>query len=87
MGGHPFGAMWIDLPEGATLALYTDHLIEARGQDIEVGLAAVFAELSRSTGQLEETADRLVENLLLGPPTDDTVFALARVRRSTPRHP
>ncbi|MFI2367727.1 hypothetical protein [Streptomyces sp. NPDC018833] len=55
VGGHSFGAMGTDLPEGATLALYTNGPIEARCQDIEVGLVAVRAELARFAGQLEET--------------------------------
>lgn len=84
MGGQPFTTIEIDLPENAILALYTDGLIEAPGQDIEDGLAAVRAELRREPVQLEETADRMLSSLLPDLPHDDTVLVLARVRR-TPR--
>ncbi|MFD9220281.1 SpoIIE family protein phosphatase [Streptomyces sp. NPDC060064] len=87
VGGHPFTTIEITLPEDAILALYTDGLIEARGQDIEEGLAAVRAELRRASGQLEETADRMLSSLLPDPPDDDTVLVLARVRRSPPHGP
>ncbi|WP_406306931.1 SpoIIE family protein phosphatase [Streptomyces sp. NBC_00885] len=85
VGGHRFRTIEITLPEGAVLALYTDGLIEARGKDIEVGLAAVRAELRGASGELEETADRMLASLLPDPPDDDTVLVLARVRR-TPRN-
>ncbi|MFD7446073.1 SpoIIE family protein phosphatase [Streptomyces sp. NPDC059909] len=82
VGGHPFGTTEIELPEGATLALYTDGLIEARGQDIDVGADRLRAELSRASGPLEEAADRILAHLLPDRPDDDTVLVLARVRRA-----
>ncbi|MET8299290.1 PP2C family protein-serine/threonine phosphatase, partial [Streptomyces sp. NPDC005180] len=81
VGGHPFGTTEIELPEGATLALYTDGLIEARGRDIDEGADRLRAELSRATGPLEEEADRILARLLPDPPDDDTVLVLARIRR------
>lgn len=83
VGGHRYRTIEITLPEGAVLALYTDGLIETRGKDIEVGLAAVRAELRGASGQLEETADRMLASLLPDPPDDDTVLVLARVRRTS----
>ncbi|MFF3686940.1 SpoIIE family protein phosphatase [Streptomyces sp. NPDC002187] len=83
VGGSPFLATDIVLPDNATLALYTDGLIEARGQDIDDGLEALRAELRRTAdGPLEATADRILANLLPDPPGDDTVLVLARVRRA-----
>ncbi|MFF0062573.1 SpoIIE family protein phosphatase [Streptomyces sp. NPDC005279] len=87
VGGQPFTTIEIDLPENAILALYTDGLIEAPGQDIEDGLAAVRAELHREPVQLEETADRMLSSLLPDQPHDDTVLVLARVRRSPHEEP
>ncbi|MEJ8661973.1 SpoIIE family protein phosphatase [Streptomyces sp. MS1.AVA.4] len=81
VGGHPFGTTEIELPEGATLALYTDGLIEARGRDIDEGADRLRAELSRASGSLEEEADRILARLLPDPPDDDTVLVLARIRR------
>lgn len=82
VGGFPFRTTEIELPENATLALYTDGLIETRGRDIEAGLEALRAELGRSSGSLEERADRILANLLSSPPADDTVLVLARVHRA-----
>ncbi|MFI2347893.1 SpoIIE family protein phosphatase [Streptomyces sp. NPDC019443] len=81
VGGSPFGTTEIELPENATLALYTDGLIEARSRDIEAGLDALRDELGRASGPLEATADRILTSLLPDPPTDDTVLVLARVHR------
>lgn len=84
VGGFPFRTTEIELPGNATLALYTDGLIEARGRDIEAGLAALRTELSGASGSLEVMADRILASLLLAPPADDTVLVLARVRRAPP---
>ncbi|MFB6560146.1 SpoIIE family protein phosphatase [Streptomyces sp. NPDC056400] len=84
VGGAPFRTTEIELPENATLALYTDGLIEARGQDIEVGLDALRAELGDGSEPLEDMADRILAGLLPEPPTDDTVLILARVHRGAP---
>lgn len=82
VGGCPFGATEAELPENATLVLYTDGLIEARGRDIEAGLDVLRAELVRGQGSLEELADHILASLLSAPPTDDTVLVLARVHRT-----
>ncbi|MET9424931.1 SpoIIE family protein phosphatase [Streptomyces sp. NPDC006540] len=81
VGGLPFGTTDIDLPDGAVLALYTDGLIEARGQDIEDGIAATRAELRRAPADLEKAADTMLSRLRPAPPDDDTVLVLARVHR------
>ncbi|MER5931871.1 SpoIIE family protein phosphatase [Streptomyces sp. NPDC002054] len=82
VGGVPFRSAGADLPEGAVLALYTDGLVEARGQDIDAGLDALREELRDCSGTLEETADRILERRLPDTATDDTVLVLARVRRA-----
>ncbi|MGW5850523.1 SpoIIE family protein phosphatase [Streptomyces sp. NPDC055254] len=82
VGGVPFRSTGIDLPEGAVLALYTDGLVEARGQDIDAGLEALRAQLRTAAGPLEESADRILANLLPAGATDDTVLVLARIHRA-----
>ncbi|MFI1936180.1 SpoIIE family protein phosphatase [Streptomyces purpureus] len=81
VGGVPFRTTETELADGSVVALYTDGLVEARGQDIEAGMDALRAELSVASGSLEESADRILERLLPEAPTDDTVIVLARVRR------
>ncbi|MCX4524191.1 MULTISPECIES: SpoIIE family protein phosphatase [unclassified Streptomyces] len=82
VGGVPFRSTEIELPEGATLALYTDGLIEARGQDIDTGIEALSGQLRGDVDSLEEAADRVLGSLLPDTATDDTVLVLARVRRA-----
>jgi GAF domain-containing protein/anti-sigma regulatory factor (Ser/Thr protein kinase) len=65
-------------PTGASLVLYTDGLVERRGESIEVGLE----RLRRATG---ETADgevlctRIVERLVTAERPDDVAIIVARV--------
>ncbi|MFZ3492958.1 SpoIIE family protein phosphatase [Streptomyces sp. 5.8] len=82
IGGFPFRTTEIELPDNATLALYTDGLIEARGRDIDAGLEALRVELRREPGRLEAMADHILASLLPTPPADDTVLVLARVHRA-----
>ncbi|MFI9613296.1 SpoIIE family protein phosphatase [Streptomyces sp. NPDC052023] len=82
VGGQTFGTTEVDLPDGATLALYTDGLIETRGQDIDEGTRRLRTELGRAAGPLEEVADRILARLLPNRPDDDTVLVLAHVRRA-----
>lgn len=85
VGGFPFSTTELDLPEGATLALYTDGLIEARGRDIDAGMEALRDQLRQARGTMEEAADRILANLLPGTPADDTVLVLAQVSRAPDR--
>ncbi|MBT2407797.1 MULTISPECIES: SpoIIE family protein phosphatase [unclassified Streptomyces] len=82
VGGVAFESIEAEIPEGATVALYTDGLIEARGQDIDTGMDALREQLRGPLGSLEEAADRILSNLLPDTATDDTVLVLARVRRA-----
>ncbi|QGV77787.1 SpoIIE family protein phosphatase [Streptomyces ficellus] len=82
VGGCAFDSTDVELPDGALLALYTDGLVEARGQDIDVGMAALWAALGRARGSLEDMADQVLGDLLPGRVSDDTVLVLARVRRA-----
>jgi GAF domain-containing protein/anti-sigma regulatory factor (Ser/Thr protein kinase) len=66
------------LPEGATLLLYTDGLVERRGEDIDLGigrLATALAELADLP--LEQLCTALVERL---EPIGDDDIALLAVR-------
>ncbi|CAL9360645.1 hypothetical protein SUDANB120_00655 [Streptomyces sp. enrichment culture] len=82
VGGVPYRSTRAHLPEGAVVALYTDGLVEARGQDIDTGIDALRALLAGPVCSLEEAADRILDELLPAAPTDDTVLVLARVRRA-----
>lgn len=79
VGGVPYRSIEVDIPEGAVVALYTDGLVEARGQDIDTGIEALRDQLRAPLGSLEEGADRILANLLPDTATDDTVLVLARI--------
>ncbi|MGW4912729.1 ATP-binding SpoIIE family protein phosphatase [Streptomyces sp. NPDC004270] len=78
LGGLPFEAAEVDLPEGSILALYTDGLIEARDRDIEAGLTLLRHTLAQSAPSLEATCDTVLEALLPARPDDDVALLLAR---------
>ncbi|WP_371501688.1 PP2C family protein-serine/threonine phosphatase [Kitasatospora sp. NBC_00374] len=67
---------------GATLILYTDGLVERRGEDIDVGLARLTAGAvrHRALGP-EQIADALLADLAAGGPgsTDDTALVVVRL--------
>ncbi|MEU6656104.1 SpoIIE family protein phosphatase [Streptomyces sp. NPDC046900] len=58
--GVPFEAVELALTEGSLLALYTDGLIETRGQDIEGGMHRLGTALAQPALSLEELCTRAV---------------------------
>lgn len=67
--------------QGASLVLYTDGLIERRGEDIDVGLARLADSLTRHRHAAPEAlADALLADLLpVGGNTDDTALVVIRL--------
>jgi serine phosphatase RsbU (regulator of sigma subunit) len=66
---------------GATLVLYTDGLVERRGEDIDTGLARLAEALHRNR---EQDPERLADTVLLellppGGATDDTALIIVRL--------
>ncbi|MGP4050509.1 SpoIIE family protein phosphatase [Streptomyces sp. 2A115] len=80
VGGLPFEATELDVPEGAVLALYTDGLVEARDLDVDAGTAALCTALAAPAGTLEDSCDNLLKALLPERPADDVALLLARTR-------
>ncbi|GAA5707868.1 hypothetical protein Save01_08741 [Streptomyces avermitilis] len=79
LGGLPFEAAEIDLPEGSLIALYTDGLVEALDHDIEAGLTRLCHALAQPSASLEATCDTALDALLpAGRPHDDVALLLAR---------
>jgi serine phosphatase RsbU (regulator of sigma subunit) len=83
LGVESFEATPVSLPPGATLALYTDGLVESRYQPLDTGTAAMREALGRSLTepgatlvgtchQVSESLRRCVE--------DDITLVLARIR-------
>lgn len=75
-----YGQARTALPPGATLALYTDGLVETRTRSFDEGIAVLRAGLARSAGPLDACCDALIA--ALAPlPEDDTTLVLARIPR------
>ncbi|MEU6507064.1 SpoIIE family protein phosphatase [Streptomyces sp. NPDC046942] len=81
VGGLPFEAIEVDLPEGTVLALYTDGLVASRERDPETSRAMLHEALGAHSGPLDETCDRVLHTLLPpGGSADDVALLLARTR-------
>jgi PAS domain S-box-containing protein len=86
-GGPPLGAGYGDvataevpLAAGATIVLYTDGLVERRGEDIDDGIAALEREVDRhGAASLVGLPEAIVDTLLPDGPDDDVAILVARV--------
>ncbi|MFI6682735.1 SpoIIE family protein phosphatase [Streptomyces sp. NPDC050485] len=75
-GGWLHTSGTIALPPGATAVLYTDGLVERRGEDIDEGMAALERALSGAAGTPQVVCDRLIRSLGVTAEHDDDVAVL-----------
>ena len=75
-GGWIHTSVTAPLGPGCTAVLYTDGLIERRGQDIDDGVAALMSALSGATGSPQVICDRLMRALGVTAEHDDDVAVL-----------
>ncbi|WP_234311766.1 SpoIIE family protein phosphatase [Streptomyces griseus] len=80
LGGLPFEAIELEVPEGSVLALYTDGLIEGRGRDIDEGMDTLLRVLHGAHAPLESTCDAVLRTMLSDRPEDDVALLVARTR-------
>ncbi|KUO05240.1 ATP-binding SpoIIE family protein phosphatase [Streptomyces caeruleatus] len=80
VGGLPFEATEVELPEGSLVALFTDGLVEAADHDPDAGVGRLCEVLARSGTSLESRCDALLTELLPAHPRDDVALVLARTR-------
>lgn len=74
-----------DLPAGSMLVLYTDGLIERRGESLDVGLDRLANALHQATGGVEDVADSLLSDFLADDaPADDVALLCVAVRGPEP---
>jgi serine phosphatase RsbU (regulator of sigma subunit) len=74
----------IELPEGATLLLYTDGLIERRGESLDVGLARL---VRRASTMAARSLDEMCDDLLMDAPDDDDIAMVAFRHAGSTRPP
>ncbi|MEV4613577.1 SpoIIE family protein phosphatase [Kitasatospora sp. NPDC049258] len=68
------------LTPGQTLLLYTDGLVERRGEDIDVSLARLADLPLPASGDLDDLLDTVLHHLAGRPADDDTALLAARPR-------
>jgi PAS domain S-box-containing protein len=82
--GAPRDETVVTLQSGSTLLLYTDGLVERRGELIDTGierLTDVLAELVVGGLALEELCDELLRRMLSAKPDDDVAIVAVRLYR------
>lgn len=78
-GGRPQEAV-VMLEPGSTLLLYTDGLVERRGDSIEAGMEALREAVAGPPGDLDSLCDqRILEALRPGAPADDVALLALRL--------
>ncbi|WP_328441801.1 SpoIIE family protein phosphatase [Streptomyces sp. NBC_00444] len=86
IGGLPFEATELELPEGSLLALYTDGVVQSRERDVDEGTAELRRVLNRSATSLEALCDTVMDAMLPERRTDDAALLLARTHALDPHH-
>ncbi|MFC7015300.1 SpoIIE family protein phosphatase [Streptomyces viridiviolaceus] len=84
LGGLPFEATELELPEGSRLVLYTDGLVEDREHDIDVGLEQLRGALETAGASPEDTCRAVLDVRLPDRPGDDIALLVARTRALGP---
>lgn len=80
VGGLPFEATEVQLPEGSVLALYTDGLVEDRDRDVDRTTEELCRALTIPADSLEALGDNVLKAVLPEQPSDDVALLLARTR-------
>jgi serine phosphatase RsbU (regulator of sigma subunit)/anti-sigma regulatory factor (Ser/Thr protein kinase) len=69
------------LPSGATIILYTDGVVEVRGEALDVGLERLRAIAERGHASMDALCDAIIDEMVAdGRPADDVAVLVARVR-------
>jgi serine phosphatase RsbU (regulator of sigma subunit)/anti-sigma regulatory factor (Ser/Thr protein kinase) len=84
LGGLPFEAAEIHLPEGSQLVLYTDGLIEDRNRDVDVVLDQLRETLAHTERTPEETCRVILDTVAPAHPGDDIALLVARTHAFDP---
>ncbi|WP_217544982.1 SpoIIE family protein phosphatase/ATP-binding protein [Streptomyces sp. GbtcB6] len=80
VGGLPFETAELELPEGSSLVLYTDGLVEDRQRDIDEGLELLAGALESAVGSTPDDTCAAVLERLPARPSDDVALIVARTR-------
>ncbi|MFI8288705.1 SpoIIE family protein phosphatase [Streptomyces sp. NPDC085614] len=81
VGGMPFEATALRLPEGSRLVLFTDGLLEDRDRDFDTGIALLRDALATTGRSPEQACADVLASLLVPAPDDDIALLVADTRR------
>ncbi|KND45920.1 SpoIIE family protein phosphatase [Streptomyces stelliscabiei] len=84
LGGLPFEAVDIHLPEGSQVVLYTDGLIEDRDRDVDLVLDQLRGVLAHTERSPEETCRVVLDTVAPAHPGDDIALLVARTHAFDP---
>ncbi|MGW1003822.1 SpoIIE family protein phosphatase [Streptomyces sp. NPDC002520] len=80
VGGLPFEATELELPEGSVVALYTDGLLEGRDRDVDNAGDELCQAIDTPHDSLDALADTILKSVLPEQPGDDVALLLACTR-------
>lgn len=86
LGGLPFEACELHLPEGSQLVLYSDGLIDGRNRDIDLSLDHLRQALARPDRPPEQACQAVLDALSTEHAGDDVTLLIARTRALDPAH-
>ncbi|MCQ9132263.1 SpoIIE family protein phosphatase [Streptomyces hilarionis] len=86
IGGLPFEATELEVPEGSLLALYTDGLLESRERDVDRRTAELRHALNHAATSLDALCDAVIDAMLPDRRTDDAALLLARTHALARHH-
>ncbi|MEU2393264.1 SpoIIE family protein phosphatase [Streptomyces sp. NPDC007369] len=84
VGGMPFEAVELRLPEASRLVLFTDGLLEDRDRDFDTGLVLLAQTLARPDRSPDQACGDVLDALLFPAPSDDIALLIADTRRLEP---
>ncbi|HSE54732.1 MAG TPA: SpoIIE family protein phosphatase [Nocardioidaceae bacterium] len=74
----------VHLPSGALVVLYTDGLVERRGEDLDLGIESLVDAVREVGWQVPEMPEQLVQTMLPDGPDDDVAVLVAQVESRAP---
>ncbi|MGD3111269.1 SpoIIE family protein phosphatase [Streptomyces sp. YGL11-2] len=85
VGGVPFEAVTVPVAPGDRLVLCTDGLVEVRGEDIGVGLAALAESAAHPAASMDDACDAIIRALnVTDDRKDDVALLMARLNGIPP---
>ncbi|KAA0940980.1 ATP-binding SpoIIE family protein phosphatase [Streptomyces apricus] len=85
VGGVPFESVRVPVEPGDRLVMCTDGLVEVRGEDIGVGLAALCESAAHPAASMDDACDTIIRTLnTRGGRKDDVALLMARLNGIEP---